>query len=678
MIKAHFKLTEATMTSKAAKRILVLSLLIIFILPIFSANLSDDLLLADQPFYYGKELFKERILEQTEGNREAVGLVLSGGSARAFAHIGVLQLLEENDIVPDFIISNSMGSIVGILYAAGLSPQQIKDVIYQLDVSQLFDLSFPISGGILNINRFISLVGNYLGKDLNIEELAIPIMIIGEDLKTKRQVQIMEGNLMEVMAAAFALPVYFPPVDYQDHLLVDGGITNLVPLSIAFEYTDDVIVSTTFYDAKDINLKNVLSNLNVSIDIGKRRMGVVELLEHPEAIWIRCEVENFSFMDFDAVKELTALGYESANKKFDQLNKLYKKGVSEKQIEFRGDFTLRQQKVHDSYRIFQRGPVLSFSQQLFLGLKSFNSFNDQWYLRNDVVFGLMYQIRLHRLHYALHGGLGWKTVYPMKAYLSINNNISYQIIDPLIVEGDLLLSTEGEGFKPKMYHRLALKFRQRYFSNQLRATLTGWWEQQLDNTFKFEETLVNAGIELQYQSNEIERLFVATEVAYQLAGIYNRHFLHTKVDTVIPLPADLNLKLGYTGRYALDFKGSIPIYFNDGFKTASKSLLMQGRSNSEDNLSNAMVIGRVGIDFEPSKFKPTAGELLIFEKSAVGLFSDLLFNQAKSFKPDFVAGVNLSTTISFLGLNSMPLNIFVGYDSPTNGVSWGFLLGKSL
>ncbi|MGI6467083.1 MAG: hypothetical protein ACOXZZ_05805 [Sphaerochaetaceae bacterium] len=190
--------------------------------------------------------------------------------------------------------------------------------------------------------------------------------------------------------------------------------------------------------------------------------------------------------------------------------------------------------------------------------------------------------------------------------------------------------------------------------------------------------MVNAGIELQYQSNEIERLFVATEVAYQLAGIYNRHFLHTKVDTVIPLPADLNLKLGYTGRYALDFKGSIPIYFNDGFKTASKSLLMQGRSNSEDNLSNAMVIGRVGIDFEPSKFKPTAGELLIFEKSAVGLFSDLLFNQAKSFKPDFVAGVNLSTTISFLGLNSMPLNIFVGYDSPTNGVSWGFLLGKSL
>ncbi|HHU89355.1 MAG TPA: patatin, partial [Spirochaetales bacterium] len=81
------------------------------------ANNSNDVLSSTIPILYGDHSFRERILERTQGERDPIALVLSGGSARAFAHIGVLKYLEEEGIVPDLIISNSMGSMVGILYA---------------------------------------------------------------------------------------------------------------------------------------------------------------------------------------------------------------------------------------------------------------------------------------------------------------------------------------------------------------------------------------------------------------------------------------------------------------------------------------------------------------------------------------------------------------------------------
>ena len=102
----------------------IISLLILFaaLSALYSNDASsyvDDILVSDIPITYGDESFRARILEKTGGEREPVGLVLTGGSARAAAHIGVLKYLEEEGIVPDFIISNSMGSIIGMLYAVG-------------------------------------------------------------------------------------------------------------------------------------------------------------------------------------------------------------------------------------------------------------------------------------------------------------------------------------------------------------------------------------------------------------------------------------------------------------------------------------------------------------------------------------------------------------------------------
>lgn len=279
----------------------------------------SNLLDADIPLTYGGDQFVARIQAKTGGTREPVGLVLSGGSARAFAHIGVLKYLEEQGIVPDFIVSNSMGSIIGMLYGAGLSPDQILQLMTDTDIGGLFDLALPANRGLINSDRFRSLVTAFLGKDLRVEDLAIPVMVVCEDLVTKQQIRICEGDFYDVLDASFALPVYFSSISYNGHKLVDGGIANISPIGIAYDYSNCNMVSTTFYAGKNLNLDNPITALNTSIDVGKRRQGVVDLLNHPDAVWIRCNVEEFSFMEFSACTELCERGYASALEQADAI-----------------------------------------------------------------------------------------------------------------------------------------------------------------------------------------------------------------------------------------------------------------------------------------------------------------------------------------------------------------------
>ena len=280
---------------------------------------AEAILVSDIPITYGDQSFRERILERTRGERDPIGLVLTGGSARALAHLGVLSYLEDEGIVPDFIVSNSMGSIIGLLYAAGLSPDQIIEALTAGDLSSLFTFTLPVEGGLLHPSGLETLVKSVVGTDLRLEDLDIPVMVVCDDLVTKREVRICEGDFTEVLLASFALPVYFAPRIYNGHLLIDGGVISLAPVDAAFEYSDTVIVSTTFYNVSSIDLRNIISILNSSFDIGKNQKAAADMKAHEDFIWIRCDVEQFSFMDFDKMGEMAGIGYESAAEKADEL-----------------------------------------------------------------------------------------------------------------------------------------------------------------------------------------------------------------------------------------------------------------------------------------------------------------------------------------------------------------------
>lgn len=199
-----------------------------------------------QPDCVGEERFVRRLDDVRARGREPLGLVLSGGLARSYAHLGLLQVMEEQGIHPDFIVGDSLGAVVGLLYAAGLSPKTIVDISELLAERRLFDLVLPTSGGLFHAGRFAAALALVTG-DPDIADLPIPVMVVADDLHSGRQVRIAQGQLSEVALASIALPLLFEPVPMEHRLLVDGGSTDLVPVAVAREYSDRVLVSTALH-----------------------------------------------------------------------------------------------------------------------------------------------------------------------------------------------------------------------------------------------------------------------------------------------------------------------------------------------------------------------------------------------------------------------------------------------
>lgn len=207
-------------------------------------------------------------------DRPKIGLVLAGGGAKGAAHVGVLKVLEEMKIPIDYVAGTSMGSIIGGLYAAGMSPQEIEREIQNIDWKDVFrdepnreDRSFRRKqddalyvfkakpgfreGSIqlplayvhgqkfdLQLNRLTAGVSNV--KDF--DQLPIPFRAVATDLETGREVILKSGNLARSLRASMAVPGAFDPVEIDGRLLVDGGISNNVPVSVARAMGADIVI----------------------------------------------------------------------------------------------------------------------------------------------------------------------------------------------------------------------------------------------------------------------------------------------------------------------------------------------------------------------------------------------------------------------------------------------------
>lgn len=276
-----------------------------------SFALDDTVFLQSTPIFVGEEKFNQRI-QQIKQEREPLGLVLSGGSARAYAHIGVLRQLEKADIKPDFIVANSMGAIIGLLYSAGFSADDIEQIVTSVELTSFFDIVLPLKGGLLSSRYFEEALSRlFPDSPFDISNSFIPIIVPAEDFYSKRQIIFAQGNIIQVMRAAFAMSFMMEPVKYYlpdgtKTLLIDSGAIDLGSFSIAKRISDNLIVSTALYTP---NLKgnNPITILNRTLSIGKERILIQDLLNNSPLL-IRNDVENYSFMDFANVSEIINKG----------------------------------------------------------------------------------------------------------------------------------------------------------------------------------------------------------------------------------------------------------------------------------------------------------------------------------------------------------------------------------
>ena len=187
-------------------------------------------------FAASEDIKKDRDMQK---NKKTVSLVLGSGGARGYAHIGVIETLEEQGYVIKSISGSSMGALIGGLYAAG-KLDAYKEWVLSLDfidTLRLLDISLS-HGGILNIDTVYKKIEQMIG-DIKIEDLSVKYMAVASDIKHQKKIWFKEGKLIDAIRASIAIPTIFAPVIENDMILVDGGVLDPLPIeSVSSDDTD--------------------------------------------------------------------------------------------------------------------------------------------------------------------------------------------------------------------------------------------------------------------------------------------------------------------------------------------------------------------------------------------------------------------------------------------------------
>ena len=182
-----------------------------------------------------------------------VGLALGGGAARGFAHVGVIQALEEAGLRPDFVVGTSAGSLVAALYASGRTPAQLQQVAETMEEAAFTDWTLPIfSRGMLRgeaLGRYVNIqVGGKL-----IEQMPLSLGIVATDLNSGQGVLFQRGDTGTAVRASSAVPAVFVPVKIGTHEYVDGGLVSPVPVRYARQMGAEVVIAVDISSAPEGN-----------------------------------------------------------------------------------------------------------------------------------------------------------------------------------------------------------------------------------------------------------------------------------------------------------------------------------------------------------------------------------------------------------------------------------------
>lgn len=178
----------------------------------------------------------------TAPHKPRVGLALGSGSARGWAHIGVIRALEEAGVRPELVCGTSIGALVGAAYAAG-ELERLESWVLGLqigDVAGFADIS--LSAGLLKGDRLMQFFHRNFA-DIPLEQLGVPFAAVATSLQTGAEVWLRSGSTLDAVRASIALPGIFTPVRWEGSLLVDGGLVNPVPVSLARAMGADIVIA---------------------------------------------------------------------------------------------------------------------------------------------------------------------------------------------------------------------------------------------------------------------------------------------------------------------------------------------------------------------------------------------------------------------------------------------------
>ena len=284
-----------------------------------------------------------------------IGVALGGGAAFGVSHLGVLKVLEENDIPIDLLAGCSQGSIIGVGYAAGIGVEEMIAISRQLGQKKniLMPIDVTISRpGILAGERFVNIFSPMLGEKRTFEDLVIPCRTVATDIESGERIEIGAGSLVQAFRASASVPMVFAPIKIGDRVLVDGGVADPVPAEVVQHMGGDFVIAVNVVPPMKKGIENEVSKLiklvnrfnPLSYLEGSRNMpnmfdiimNAMQILQYELGnfkaisadVRINPDLSDFTWVEYYRSEELIQRGVEAAERAMPSIKAAYERKLA--------------------------------------------------------------------------------------------------------------------------------------------------------------------------------------------------------------------------------------------------------------------------------------------------------------------------------------------------------------
>lgn len=270
--------------------------------------------------------------DQQTPTAPSIGLALGSGGAGGLAHIAILQVFDDLKLKPDQIVGTSIGAVIGVLYAAGLSATEIEKIFDQfggskldalshlalsdaeLNLSDLFDVDID-NGGLIDSSAFLDFLADKI-KARTFEDLKIPMGVVATDYWSGETIVLSEGDLFTAIKASIAVPGLFSPVPHGEQLLIDGGTSNPLPFDLLSDNHDliiaiDVTGSRAPADKTKVELAKVYFN---TFEIMQQSIISARMSHQKPDVYIKPDISNIRLLHFNRLKQTLKQAQPAAEK----------------------------------------------------------------------------------------------------------------------------------------------------------------------------------------------------------------------------------------------------------------------------------------------------------------------------------------------------------------------------
>jgi NTE family protein len=247
-----------------------------------------------------------------EAPRPKVALVLGGGAARGFAHVGVIRALEQEKIPIDLVVGTSVGSLIGAIYASDVNSFELEWTAFSLQKEDLFDygvLTAVMGMGLAKGDKLEAFVKGKVATQ-DIEQLKLPFAAVATDLNWGTKVVLDSGSIARAVRASSAIPGVFQPVTHMGKLLVDGGVVDNIPIAVARAKGADIVVAVDI--SENVGNTNITNLVDVMLQAANIMFALnVEHSKRDADVLVAPKVGDVAMLDFGQKKRCMQAGIDA-------------------------------------------------------------------------------------------------------------------------------------------------------------------------------------------------------------------------------------------------------------------------------------------------------------------------------------------------------------------------------